>query len=118
MTRRTPTVRDKIFTLWDYEVNQPIIEFDITDPSEWLYWQSFLDDATTKSFRFIGPEGTSCSVIKELRPQFGDKSKLKPTWYAHRRLGGKLHRCYLGKSENLTYSKLKQVAFELSQRRG
>ena len=117
MARKTPTVKDKIFTLWDYEADRPIMEFDITNPDEWSYWQKFLDDVNTKSFRFIGPDGTSCTVIKELRPQFGDKDNLKPTWYAHKRLGGELKKKYIGKSENVTYAKLKAIAFELSQRR-
>ncbi len=111
MAKKTPTIRNKILTLWDYDLDNLIMEFDISLSSEWAYWQEFLNSETTKSFRFIGPDGTSCSVVKEKR-----RGRGKRFWYAHKRLDGKLRRKYLGLSENLTYRKLEAVAFKLSQR--
>jgi len=113
MSYKTPVVKDKIFTLWDYDADQSILELDISDPNEWEYWQKFLDDELTKSFRFIEAEGVSCTVVKELRPHFNNKDDLRPVWYAHKRLDGKQCRKYLGKSENVTYSRLKAVVREL-----
>jgi hypothetical protein len=114
MAKKTPTLRDKRIIFWDEFTGDKMMELDITVPRD---HQAFLEMLETyKSFRFVGSDGTSCSVVKELRPQFGDKENLKPIWYAHRRLGGKLRRRYIGKPENLTLKKLKAVAFELSQR--
>lgn len=114
MAKKTPTLRDKRIIFWDEYSGDKMMELDITVPRD---HQAFLEMLETyKSFRFVGSDGTSCSVVKELRPQFGDKENLKLVWYAHRRLGGKLRRRYIGKAENLTLKKLKAVAFELSQR--
>ncbi len=108
MAKKTPTVKNETLIFWDYDAGQFVKRFNIT---EWVNWQKFLKDETTKSFRFIGPDGTSCSVVKESR-----RGRGKKFWYAHKRLDGKLKRKYLGLSENVTYRKLKAVAFELSQR--
>ena len=75
---------------------------------------AWLDQET--SFNFTGPGGASCTVIKELRPHYNNPDDLRPIWYAHRRLDGKLRRRYIGKPENVTFEQLKAVAFELSQR--
>ena len=36
-------------------------------------------------------------------------------WYGYRRILGKLHKCYIGKSSELTVDRLEQVALELEQ---
>ena len=113
MARKTPIVKDSILTLWDFETDQSILELDISDPNEWEYWQQFLNDDLTKSFRFIAENGASYTAIKELRPHFNNKDDLRPIWYAHKRLAGKHRRKYLGKSERVTYSRLKAVVREL-----
>lgn len=115
MAKKTPTIQDKIFTLWDSETDRAIMQLDLTKLADWPYWVNWLDLTTTKSFRYVGKDGTACTVVKETRLSFGNKDKPLTVWYAHKRLG-KLKRKYLGKSEDLTYQKLKQVAFELSQR--
>ena len=115
MAKKTTHVYDTELVLWDHELDRLIQRYDISDPAEWQYWQAFLESETTKSFRYVGSDGTSCSVIKENRPMFGGEKK--PVWIAHKRLDGKLRRKYLGVSENLTTKKLKQAAFQLSQRR-
>ena len=108
-----PTLRGKNIIFWDLYTGNKIVELDITKPRD---HQAFLEMLVTyKSFRFIDDNGASCSIVKEMRPSFGDKNNKQPVWIAHRRLG-KLKRKYIGKSENLTLEKLKTVAFELSQR--
>jgi len=112
MAKKTPTLKEKSIIFWQEDGT---IELqDITNPIDHRAFLSILE--TYKSFRFVAGDGTSCTVIKEMRPQFGDKENLKPIWYAHKRLAGKLKRKYIGKAENLTYKKLKDAAFELSQR--
>lgn len=113
MAKKTPTVKDTILTLWDSEYDRVIMQLDLTKSTDWPHWVGWLDSPSTKSFRYVGRDGTSCTVVKETRLSFGKTPK--PFWYAHKRLG-KLRRKYLGKSEDLNYQKLKQVAFELSQR--
>ena len=113
MAKKTPTIQDKIFTLWDSENDRAIMQLDLTKLADWPYWINWLDLPTTKSFRYVGKDGTACTIVKETRLSFGKTPK--PFWYAHKRLG-KLRRQYLGKSEDLTYQTLKEVAFELSQR--
>ena len=115
MAEKTPTVRGKILTLWDYEADRLIMELDITRSSDWPNWQDWLDSRTTKSFRYIGDDDTvTCTVVKEKRAGYKGRS-VKWFWYAHRRLGGQLRRKYLGLSENVTYNRLKEVALELEQ---
>ena len=115
MAKATPTVEDKIFKTRDIYTGKVILELDLTSRKDWPYWMEWLNRPKTKSFRYIGQDGTSCSVVKEIRYSFGDKNKPMSLWYAHKRLG-KLRKKYLGKSEDLNYQKLKQAAFELSQR--
>ena len=115
MAKKTPTIQDKTFTLWDSETDRAIMQLDLTKLDDWPYWVEWLDRPTTKSFRYVGKDGTACTVVKEIRRSFGRIDKPLAIWYAHRRLG-RLRKKYLGKSEDLTYQKLKQVAFELSQR--
>jgi len=115
MAKKTPTVHDTIFTLWDSENDQAIMQLDLTNLKDWPYWVDWLDRPTTKSFRYVGKDGTACTVVKETRYSFGKKDKPLFYWYAHRRLG-RLRKKFVGKSEDLTYQTLKEVAFELSQR--
>jgi hypothetical protein len=110
MAQKTPTVNNKTLTLWDYEADHRIMEIDLSRPGEWPYWLEFLEAETTRSFRYVGADGTSCTVVKE-------KRRNGRFWYAHKRLNGKLRRKYLGRSANLTYKRLKAVAFELAQRK-
>lgn len=119
MAKRTPTIQDKIFTLWDYDLNRRIFSLDITGKTDWPSWLAWLNSETTRSVRFIARDGSSCTLIKEPRAYMtltGERRR-RWVWYAHKRLAGKLRRRYIGKSENLTHKRLKDVAFELSQRK-
>jgi len=112
MAKKTPTLREKAITF--YQEDGQIALRDITTPRDHRAFVEIV--ATYKSFRFVAADGSSCSVVQELRPSFGNKAKLRPVWYAHKRLGGKLKRKYIGRAENLTHQKLKAVAFALCQR--
>src|SRR6266496_1138553 len=67
-------------------------------------WQVWLADATL--FYFESPIGTF-TASKESRKGF-------MYWYAYRRQGRKLHKAYLGKSEDLTADRLVEVARQLA----
>jgi len=69
-------------------------------------WLDWLKDTRNKSFAFTSKPGATCTVIKNEQGY----------WIAHKRLGGKRRRKYLGKAESLTVKKMDQVAFELAQR--
>ena len=109
MAKKTPRVDDTKLTWFDEYTEQQVYVCDII--SDWQVWLDWLD--REKSFRFVAADGTNCSVIKEYRKFFGGPKK--PVWYAHKRLGGKLKRRYIGVSENCTYKTLKAIAFDLCQ---
>jgi hypothetical protein len=100
-----PVVSNDILTLWDYELNREIETLEVEGP-DWFDW---LEKADTQSFRYESQAGVF-TAIKENR-----QGRL--VWYAHRRIGGKLKRRYLGKSENLTTQKLSETARKLGQTR-
>jgi hypothetical protein len=39
MAKNTPLVEDNMLKIWDFEANQLIPPFDISNPKEWPYWQ-------------------------------------------------------------------------------
>ena len=113
MAKKTPTLREKRIIFWDEDTGNKIVELDITNARD---HQTFVEILQTyKSFRFITENGFRCTVVKEMRPSFGDKENKKPVWYAHKRQNNKLRRKYIGKAENVTYQKLKAVALELER---
>jgi len=69
---------------------------------------AWLEDEWTRSFRYESDLG-SFTAIKENRHG-------RRVWYAHRRRGGQLKRVYLGKSENLTATKLAKTARKLNSK--
>ena len=69
------------------------------------YWVTRLEEIT--SFRFSGKRG-SFTARKEKRSK-------KCYWYAYARVGDKLRKLYLGKSEGLDISWLETVAHDISQ---
>jgi len=70
-------------------------------------WRRWLDDARTTTFRFVHHVG-SFTARKEQR-QRGTSY-----WYAYRTRGGRLHKSYLGRAEDLTLPRLAQVAARLA----
>jgi len=70
-------------------------------------WRRWLDDARTTTFRFVHHAG-SFTARKEQR-QRGSSY-----WYAYRTRGGRLHKSYLGRPEDLTLPRLMEVAARLA----
>jgi len=77
-------------------------------------WLDWLRDARHTSFRYESYEGPQCSVVRESRrsPSSGNTFWY---WYAHRKIGGRLRRKYLGKPESLTITALEAAARSLAQ---
>ena len=70
-------------------------------------WVSWLADPGTRSFSFRG-YGGNFTARKELRSRGGEY------WVAYRRRGGKLHKTYVGKAEDLTLTRLQDAAAVLA----
>jgi predicted ATPase/DNA-binding CsgD family transcriptional regulator len=68
-------------------------------------WYTWLANEQTKSFSFRNDLGTFTARRERLRHSW--------YWYAYRRSKGKLHKVYLGKTEELTLERLKAVASAL-----
>ncbi len=73
----------------------------VSESPAWLAWVS-----QVSSFAFHGRSG-SYTACKE------HKQRGEGYWYAYTRVGGKLLKCYLGRSISLTIPRLEQVAQEL-----
>src|SRR5918997_6853418 len=102
MARRTPYVADGMLHVPGIG-GGPEVE---VDSASWIAW---LTDPETRSFSFQGP---SCryTARKERRSRGGEY------WVAYRKQGGKLHKTYLGKAEDLTLARLEYVAMVLAAR--
>jgi LuxR family maltose regulon positive regulatory protein len=96
MTRRIPQVADGVLHVLDPSGGP---EITVASPS----WVAWLTDPATRSFSFRSP---SCryTARKEHRSRGGEY------WVAYRKQGGKLHKTYLGKAEDLTLARLENVA--------
>jgi predicted ATPase/DNA-binding CsgD family transcriptional regulator len=97
MARTTPVVRGDILT-WDVET--PERQIRVGTPA----WFAWLEEVST--FAFIGRSGTF-TARKEPKPNGG------AYWRAYRKRNGKLHRAYLGKSEDITLERLNAIAVVL-----
>src|ERR687894_676272 len=104
MTRRIPQVADGVLRVLDPSGGP---EIAVASPS-WIAW---LTDPATRSFSF---QGASCryTARKEHRSRGGEY------WVAYRKQGGKLHKAYLGKAEDVTLARLEDVAAEMADRGG
>jgi LuxR family maltose regulon positive regulatory protein len=71
-------------------------------------WYRWLADAGNQGFLFKGEAG-HFSARREVR-------RGNPYWYAYRRRGGKLHKAYLGRSEEVTQERLDQASVRLAGR--
>jgi LuxR family transcriptional regulator, maltose regulon positive regulatory protein len=91
VTRRIPQVADGVLHVLDPSGGP---EIAVASPS-WIAW---LTDPATRSFSFQGP---SCryTARKEHRSRGGEY------WVAYRKQGGKLHKAYLGKAEDVTLAR-------------
>ena len=104
MTRRIPQVADGVLQVLDPSGGP---EIAVASPS-WIAW---LTDPATRSFSFQGPSGRY-TARKEHRSRGGEY------WVAYRKQGGKLHKAYLGKAEDVTLARLEDVAAAIADRGG
>jgi len=104
MRRRIPQVADGVLHVLDPSGGP---EIAVASPS-WIAW---LTDPATRSFSFQSP---SCryTARKEHRSRGGEY------WVAYRKQGGKLHKAYLGKAEDVTLARLEDVAAVMADRGG
>ena len=104
MTRRIPQVADGVLHVLDPSGGP---EIAVASPS-WIAW---LTDPATRSFSFQGPR-CRYTARKEQRSRGGEY------WVAYRKQGGKLHKTYLGKAEDVTLARLEDVAAVMANRGG
>jgi LuxR family maltose regulon positive regulatory protein len=97
MARTTPVVQGEILT-WYVDAHERQIR--VGTPA----WYAWLEEVST--FAFLGSMGTF-TARKE------PKSLGRAYWRAYRKRNGKLHRAYLGKSEDITLERLNAVAVVL-----
>jgi hypothetical protein len=71
--------------------------------AHWLEWLG-----RTQSFRYVPSLNAPFTVRKE-KSRRGDGDY----WYGYRKVGGKLHKRYIGKAEDLTVNRLEEVAAQL-----
>jgi hypothetical protein len=71
-------------------------------------WWEWLESEEARTFRFECDDGsyTARKETMQGKAQF---------WYGYKRIGGKLHKSYLGKSGDLTLERLESVARSLGQ---
>src|SRR5215210_355216 len=101
MARRTPYVADGMLRVPEPS-GRPEIEVDSAS------WAAWLADPATRSFSFRA-SGGRYTARKERRSRGGEY------WVAYRKRGGKLHKAYLGKAQDVTLARLNDVAAALAE---
>ena len=71
-------------------------------------WQEWLHNS--KSFRYVPNSDKPAFTARKEKSKQGDSY-----WYGYRKIQGKLHKRYIGKSEELTVEHLEEVADLLEQ---
>jgi LuxR family maltose regulon positive regulatory protein len=104
MTRTTPTIRETTLHFYEDEQETSII----VGSARWFEW---LQEETSTIFSFRSPDG-SYTARKE------NAGNHRGGWYwkAYLKRQGVLYRAYLGKSEDLTFERLNEVALVLAKR--
>jgi LuxR family transcriptional regulator, maltose regulon positive regulatory protein len=102
MARRTPYVADGVLHVLGLRGGP---EIKVGSAS----WAAWLTDPATHSFSFQSPSG-KYTARKEHRSRGGEY------WVAYRKRGGKLHKAYLGKAEDLTLARLQDIAATMAGR--
>jgi len=104
MTRTTPTIRETTLHFYEDEQETSII----VGSARWFEW---LQEETSTIFSFRSPDG-SYTARKE------NAGNHRGGWYwkAYLKHQGVLYRAYLGKSEDLTFERLNEVALVLAKR--
>ena len=104
MARRTPYVADGVLHI-------PGLRGDPGIGVGSASWAAWLTDPATRSFSFRGSD-FRYTARKERRSRGGEY------WVAYLKRGGKLHKAYLGKPQNVTLARLNEVAAALARRDG
>src|ERR671917_323394 len=102
MARRTPYVADGVLHVPGLRGSP---EIKVGSAS----WAAWLTDPATRSFSFQSSSGRY-TARKEHRSRGGEY------WVAYRKRGGKLHKAYLGKAEDVTLARMEDVAAEMVDR--
>jgi predicted ATPase/DNA-binding CsgD family transcriptional regulator len=102
MAQFSPTIQNGILT--DLREGSPVQI--VVDSSDWYAW---LESATT--FTFHGEEGRFTAHKERAGHRRG-----RAYWRAYRKRDGKLHRVYLGQSEELTLERLHSVVVVLAHK--
>jgi hypothetical protein len=79
----------------------PIIQRCHTQRSDWLDW---LYEYRAFRFQFNGLYEINFVVTFRREPQRNTEF-----WYAYKKIDGRLHKCYAGRSEDLTYERLVEI---------
>src|SRR5690349_10092404 len=103
MARSTPVAQHTALT---YQTSEGVSQTIVIGSADWYDW---LGDASHRHFAFQGCAGRF-TARKERKQRGG--------WYwtAYRQVAGKLHKAYLGKSEELSVERLEAVAAGLPGR--
>jgi predicted ATPase/DNA-binding CsgD family transcriptional regulator len=99
-----PVVQDETLTYWQGGQNYRLT----VGTPDWYAWLS-----TTRSFAFRGALGTFTA-----RKEHAGNKRGGLYWRAYRKRDGRLHRAYLGMSEELTLDQLHDAAAALSAKAG
>ncbi len=102
MAQISPIIQDGILT--DLRDESPIQI--VVDSSDWYAWLQ-----TASTFTFRGEEG-----LFTARKERAGNRRGSAYWRAYRKRDGKLHRAYLGQSEELTLERLQSVAVVLASK--
>src|SRR6266568_5059015 len=100
MAHTPPIVQDGILT---YSQNGQAVQLAVDAPD----WYNWLETASTFTFH------SASGAFTARKEQAGNK-RGGQYWRAYRKRNGKLHRAYLGKSEDVTLERLNTIAARLS----
>src|SRR5438067_10614210 len=102
MTQLSPIIQDGVLT--DLRDGSPVRI--VVDSSDWYAWLQ-----TASTFTFRGEHGSFTAHKERAGHRRG-----RLYWRAYRTWHGKLHRAYLGQSEELTLKRLQSVAVALASK--
>src|SRR5215467_15852029 len=102
MAQISPIIQDGILT--DLRDGSPVQI--VVGSSDWYSWLQ-----TASTFTFRGEHGSFTAHKERAGNRRGEAY-----WRAYQKRGGKLHRAYLGKSEELTLARLQAVAVALASK--
>ncbi len=103
MARATPLVSENVLT---YHTGLEDHTLPIGSPA----WWRWLNAEHTTTFRFENARGNFTARREQKNGSW--------YWYAYRKKNGKLHKAYLGKSEELTPECMNNIAAILADREG